>query len=285
MITIHHPGDMRDFADASRREGKRIGLVPTMGALHAGHLSLVKHARAKADVVVVSIFVNPAQFGPAEDFQKYPRPWDEDCRRLQAAGVDVLFAPQSPEMYPAEYMTYVAVEGITATLEGAIRPAHFRGVTTVVLKFFNIVNPHIAVFGQKDAQQAIVIKRMAADLNLALQLIVAPTIRESDGVAMSSRNIFLTPAERKEAPLIYRGLCGAADAFHLGERSAAGLRALMAETFAIASSMEAQYVAIVDTVTLAPVDHIAAKALIAVACRMRESGTRLIDNVVVGGEL
>jgi pantoate--beta-alanine ligase len=285
MITIRHPGEMADLAAEYRGRGRRIGLVPTMGALHAGHLSLVTMARNRADVVVASVFVNPTQFGPSEDLAKYPRPFDEDCRRLQEAGADVVFAPHPVDMYPDGYVTYVTVEGITATLEGALRPTHFRGVTTVVLKFFNIVSPHVAVFGQKDAQQAIVLKRMAADLNLPVRLFVAPTIRETDGLAMSSRNIYLTAAERAAAPVLYRGLCGAMDAFRNGERSAAKLQACIAETYRTVPIMEAQYVAVSDTRTLEPVDTITDKALIAVACRMRESSTRLIDNVVVGGEL
>jgi pantoate--beta-alanine ligase len=233
----------------------------------------------------MSVFVNPTQFGPNEDFARYPRPFEQDCRLAGEHGCSVLFAPPPEEMYPKDYMTYVNVEDITTKLEGGLRPGHFKGVTTVVLKFFNIVAPQVAFFGQKDAQQVVVIKRMVKDLNVPIELQIVPTVREADGLAMSSRNVYLSSRERSQAPLIYRGLRTALEAFGAGERSAEKLTDAITAIYRQADCLEVQYIAIVDTLTLEPLAEIRDKALIAVACRMSESKTRLIDNVVLGGSL
>jgi pantoate--beta-alanine ligase len=267
-----------------RREGKRIGFVPTMGALHEGHLSLLRRARELSDATVASIFVNPAQFGAAEDFQAYPRPLERDCRLLEDAGCDLLFAPSAGDMYPRGYSTYVNVEGVSDGLCGASRPGHFRGVATVVLKFFNIVDPDVAVFGRKDAQQVMVLKRMAQDLNLRVRIEVAPTVREPDGLAMSSRNAYLTPAERRAAPLIYAGLRDARAAFEKGERSAARLRGIAADVYARSPLLTVEYIEFVDPADARHVETVDGATLAAVACRTVESRTRLIDNVVLGGD-
>jgi pantoate--beta-alanine ligase len=268
-----------------RKEGKTVGLVPTMGALHEGHLSLVKRARKATDVTVMSIFVNPAQFGPEEDFDKYPRTLDEDCNKADAAGCDAVFAPSAGEMYPKPYYTYVIVNELSGRLCGVSRPDHFRGVSTVVMKLFNIVSPDRAFFGAKDAQQVIVLRRMADDLNVPVVIEVCPTIREADGLAMSSRNSFLTLAERNAAPVINKGLMAAAALYEKGERDAAVLTAAIEKPYLEESLIKKEYSEIVDTRTLQPQITIERAALIAIACRTRESGTRLIDNIVLGGSL
>jgi pantoate--beta-alanine ligase len=256
-----------------------------MGALHEGHLSLVRIAAAESDVRVVSIFVNPVQFGPREDLAKYPRPFERDCSLAEQAGCDLLFAPDKPDMYPRHYSTYVNVEEITEGLCGASRPGHFRGVATVVLKFFNIVSPTCAVFGQKDAQQALLIKRMVDDLNLAVKIIVAPTFRESDGLAMSSRNVYLSAEERSAAPLIYQGLQALRRRFDEGERNVDRLRQAALSLYDKARLFRLEYFEAVDTVTVKPVLEVGERALVALACRTTQSGTRLIDNVILGGPL
>jgi pantoate--beta-alanine ligase len=285
MIIVRTMHEMRKLSSTWRKEDKRIGFVPTMGALHNGHISLVRLTASQSDRTVMSIFVNPTQFGPAEDFDRYPRPFEQDCAAARAAGCDALFAPDKNEIYPENHRTSVSVDSITAKLEGALRPDHFRGVTTVVCKLLNIVAPHIAVFGQKDAQQVIVLKRMVRDLFMPVDLIVGPTLRESDGLAMSSRNVYLTPAERAEAPMIYQSLRQAATLFSHGERSTETLRSAVNEILCSAESFKPQYIAVVDTISLDDISTIASAALIAVACKMRGSGTRLIDNIVVGGGL
>jgi pantoate--beta-alanine ligase len=204
--TVTSIGEMINLAYTYRAGGRILALVPTMGALHRGHLSLLAIARDHADISVMSLFVNPTQFAPNEDYGNYPRPFDADCGKAESAGCDVLFAPSATEMYPSLHRTAVIVSGITERLCGASRPTHFSGVTTVVMKFFNIVNPHLAVFGAKDAQQVTVIKRMVADLNSPVRIVVGPIVREEDGLALSSRNIYLTPGERSAAPLIHRGI-------------------------------------------------------------------------------
>ena len=262
-----------------------MGFVPTMGALHRGHLSLLELAQKNSDLTVMSIFVNPAQFGPGEDLGRYPRNFDKDCALAQEAGCDIVFAPSVSEMYPQNYCTYVSVEQITDTLCGGARPGHFRGVCTVVLKFFNIVNPQLAVFGQKDAQQVVVIKRMMHDLNCSVQIEVGPVIREEDGLAMSSRNVFLTSSEREDVSAIYGGLKQAASLFQRGERNASVIREAIVKMYSEASYFESEYIELVDTVLLRPVDIINSTTLVAVACRTKESRTRLIDNIVLGGVL
>ena len=267
------------------RPGRAVGLRPTMGALHEGHLSLVQMSRKLCDATVMSIFVNPIQFGPAEDYQKYPRPFDSDCEKAEAAGCDAVFAPEQGDIYPPDYASYVEVERITGTLCGASRPGHFRGVATVVLKFFNIVIPQVAIFGQKDAQQVVVIKRMAADLNVPVKIAVAPIVREKSGLAMSSRNIYLTSEERLQSSLIYKGLLAASKLFDKGERVAENLKAVIGEVLAGAPLVSPEYIEIVNTLTLQPLDTIHSAALIAIAVRMKTSKTRLIDNIVLGGDL
>jgi pantoate--beta-alanine ligase len=256
-----------------------------MGALHEGHLALVAEARKRTDAVVMSIFVNPAQFGPAEDFARYPRRFEADCEKAAAAGCAAVFAPQPSAMYPDGYKTFVNVEEIGSTLCGRTRPMHFRGVATVVLKFLNIVRPDVAFFGQKDAQQAIILKRMAIDLNTGVAITVCPTVREADGLAMSSRNAYLTPAERAAAPLIFKGLSAAAAQYSCGVRNAAELTATAEKIIRSDACIVPEYLEIVDTISLRPLAELSTTALMAVACRTGESGTRLIDNIVLGGSL
>lgn len=285
MDIIQSPSEMQKWSQAAHRAGRTIGLVPTMGALHEGHLSLVAQARTHADAAVMSIFVNPMQFGPAEDFNRYPRPLEADCNKAAEAGCDALFVPQKSDMYPEGFSTQVTVEALSARLCGASRPAHFCGVATVVLKLFNIVAPDIACFGQKDAQQVIVLRRMVQDLNVPVTINVCPTVRERDGLAMSSRNAYLTPAERTAAPVIYKGLQAARALYDKGERNAADLSRAIEDLFRAAPCIRKEYIEIVDCANLQPLASVASAALIAAACRTAESNTRLIDNVVIGGSL
>jgi pantoate--beta-alanine ligase len=277
--------EMADYSRNIRERGMAVGLVPTMGALHDGHLSLLKIAARHCDHKVMSVFVNPAQFGPAEDLDRYPRQLERDCELAETAGCDTVFAPPHKEIYPDNYSTYVNVENITGVLCGESRPTHFRGVATVVLKLFNIVMPEIAVFGSKDAQQAVVIKRMAEDLNLAVRIIAAPTVREHDGLAMSSRNAYLSTEERAEAVLIHRALMFAKKLYDDGERDSKSIKEHIKSILSGGRLIGAEYVEAVDTVHLKSLDIIDRPALIAVACRTAETGTRLIDNVVLGGDL
>jgi len=277
--------EMQNICTDLRHAQKRIGCVPTMGALHEGHLSLLHIARQRCDISVMTLFVNPTQFGPKEDLLKYPRPFDKDCEVAEKHGCDILFAPDTNDMYPDNYMSYVVVENITHKLEGESRPGHFRGVTTIVLKLFNITIPHIAVFGQKDAQQAIVLKRMVTDLNLPVELIIAPTLREKDGLALSSRNTYLTKKERLKVPLLYQGLHKAEQEHNRGELFAKNLIKHIKETYKKTELFKAEYIAIVDVENLEPVETISGKTLIAVACRTKETNTRLIDNIILGGTL
>lgn len=285
MDVVTSVSEMRRLAQTLRTNGKRIALVPTMGALHRGHLSLVERAKELADTTVISIFVNPTQFGPNEDFTTYPRPFEDDCRRAEAAGGDVVFAPSAGEMYPPRHATTVTVSGITGQLCGRSRPTHFQGVTTVVMKLLNIVQPHCAVFGAKDAQLVRVIRRMVEDLHLPVDIIVGAIVRETDGLAMSSRNVYLTPEERTDAPLINSGLMAVERAYGAGERSSGVLIENLRQVYAQSSLIEPDYCEIVDLQSLEPVHHITDPVLFAVACRMRMSGTRLIDNTVLGGSL
>lgn len=279
MKIIKTCSEMMQHSASLKKNNKVIGLVPTMGALHDGHLSLIKIAREKCDYVVMSIFVNPTQFGPSEDFEKYPRQFEHDCQLAESVGCDCVFAPTSKEMYPENYNTYIDVENITENLCGASRPGHFRGVATVVLKLFNITMPNVAIFGAKDAQQLIVIKRMVSDLNLSVNIIAAPIVREEDGLALSSRNVYLTPAERPQAAYIYKGICAAKKMFDRGERDSEKLKSCVIEVLKSASLIDVEYVEIVDDVTVKPITTINNSALLAVACRTQESKTRLIDNL------
>ena len=258
----------------------RLGLVPTMGYLHEGHLSLARRAREECDSVVASIFVNPTQFGPTEDLSKYPRDLDRDLSLLEAAGVDLVWTPDNETMYPPDFSTWVEVEGLTRPLEGAARPGHFRGVTTVVAKLFNAVQPQAAYFGQKDAQQAAVVRKMTRDLNFPVEIVVCPTVREADGLAMSSRNSYLSPEERKSAVVLFRALTAAREAFERGERDAESLRKVMSATLASEPRARTQYVSCADYDTLEELGTVTGKALLSMAVFIGK--TRLIDNFVVG---
>lgn len=258
----------------------RLGLVPTMGYLHEGHLSLARRAREECDSVVASIFVNPTQFGPTEDLSKYPRDLDRDLSLLEAAGVDLVWTPDNETIYPPGFSTWVEVEGLTKPLEGAARPGHFRGVTTVVAKLFNVVQPQAAYFGQKDAQQAAVVRKMTRDLNFPVEIVVCPTVREADGLAMSSRNSYLSPEERKSAVVLFRALTAAREAFERGERDAESLRKVMSATLASEPRARTQYVSCADYDTLEELGTVTGKALLSMAVFIGK--TRLIDNFVVG---
>jgi pantoate--beta-alanine ligase len=261
----------------ARREGKRIGFVPTMGALHQGHLSLVHTARSQTNFVVVSVFVNPLQFGPNEDFEKYPRTFERDRDLLAAEGVALLFAPENDAMYPPDASTFVEVSGITATLEGERRPGHFRGVTTVVAKLFNVVTPDVAVFGQKDAQQAAVIRKMVRDLNMDVHISVAPIVRELDGLALSSRNRYLDPQQRKSATVLCRAITRMQTLADQGEHRADALIAAGKEVLAEEPSVRLDYLAIVDPDTFDSVNDVSHGALALIAAYVGK--TRLIDNM------
>lgn len=268
---------IRQHVAQARTEGKTVGLVPTMGALHVGHISLIEAAAERCDDIVVSIFVNPTQFGPGEDFDAYPRPLEADIEICRAYGVAAVFAPTATEMYPRQALTWVTVEKLTGPLCGRSRPGHFRGVTTVCAKLFNIVGPDVAFFGQKDAQQAIVIQRMVADLNMPLEIVVCPTVREPDGLAVSSRNQYLDPQQRKDAAIIYRALEKAWAIVAAGARNAEEIRAEMQATLSLAPALEVEYIAIVDAESLEALDPVAGRVLVAVAARL--GATRLIDNI------
>lgn len=266
---------------ASVAPGQTVGLVPTMGYLHAGHMSLVQAARAQCDIVAVSIFVNPTQFGPNEDFARYPRDMERDLGLLREAGVDWVFTPTPEVMYQTGYSTYVSVESVTEPLEGAARPGHFRGVATVVAKLFNMVQPHRAYFGQKDAQQVVVVRRMVEDLNFPLEVVIVPTMREPDGLAMSSRNVYLSPEERQAALVLYRALNAAKEAWDKGERRGSLLREPMRRTLAAEPLAQPDYVSVADPRTLQELDESrqATRALASLAVRIGK--TRLIDNFLL----
>jgi pantoate--beta-alanine ligase len=262
-----------------RRSGATIGLVPTMGAFHEGHLSLMRAARAQADVVVVSLFVNPAQFGPSEDLGGYPRDFERDRALAEAEGVDLLFAPDVDEVYPDGFDTTVDVGGITQPLEGEKRPGHFAGVTTVVTKLFNMVGPDIAWFGQKDAQQALVIRKLVRDLDMPVRIEVAPTVREHDGLAMSSRNAYLTGDERPRAAALSRALTAAADTVAAGRVDAADVLAA-ARAELDAARVEPEYLELLSADDLSPAERVNGNTLLAVAARVGKA--RLIDNTILG---
>ena len=257
-----------------------VGLVPTMGYLHEGHLSLVSRAKAENQHAIVTIFVNPTQFGPNEDLSKYPRDLERDLDLLRPLGVDVVWTPTAEVMYPPGYQTWVEVEALTSPLEGAMRPGHFRGVTTVVAKLFNATQPTKAYFGQKDAQQAAVIRRMVIDLNFPLEMVICPTTREADGLAMSSRNKYLNEAERKGATVLFRALRAAKALYEGGERNAEALRGKMKEVLASEPLAQMQYVSCADYDTLQELDAVTGKALLSMAVYFGK--TRLIDNFVLG---
>ena len=268
--------EMQSLAGSLRSEGKTIGFVPTMGFLHEGHLSLMRRAREENDIVVASIFVNPTQFGPAEDFDRYPRDAGGDRKKCESVGVDVLFLPEAPEMYPEGVSVFVTVEKLSDVLEGAIRPGHFRGVATVVAKLFNIVKPHRSYFGRKDYQQCAVIRAMVRGLNLAVEVIVLPTMRESDGLAMSSRNIYLDPEERRAASVLWRALQEAENLVRAGERSAGTIQQAMRRVLDQEQAVTVEYAEIADTETLAPLSSVRAGTVALLAVRLGR--IRLIDN-------
>jgi pantoate--beta-alanine ligase len=274
--------DIREMQAASRSarvQGSAIGFVPTMGALHEGHLSLVRRARSAADLVVVSIFVNPLQFGPTEDFSKYPRTLEADCARLEAEGVDIVFAPATEQMYPAGATTVVHVDELSDKLDGRSRPGHFRGVSTVVAKLFHIVQPDYAVFGQKDAAQVAVLRRMVRDLNMDLELIVAPIVREADGLALSSRNVYLTPEHRQRSLVLHRALLQVEALAASGERGAEKLRSAALAVLATEPAAKLDYFEIIHPDSLDPVADLSQGALVAVAASF--GSTRLIDNLLL----
>ena len=271
----------RAFSRARRHQGKRVGLVPTMGALHDGHLSLVRAAKSQCDVVAVSIFVNPTQFGPNEDFAKYPCSFERDCALLEKENVDAVFAPSVEEMYPPGTVTHVTVEGLSEKLCGKSRPGHFRGVTTVVAKLFHITEPDVAFFGQKDAAQVAIIRRMVHDLNFPVEIVACPIVRESNGLAMSSRNAYLDSQQRKSALVLYRSLARVREVFDRGERNTAKLITAGKETIAKDTGVRLDYFEVVDPETLDPLARINKPALVAVAAFV--GTTRLIDNVELRG--
>lgn len=254
-----------------------VGFVPTMGYLHDGHLALVKQARDENAAVIVSIYVNPTQFGPREDFRAYPRDLDHDLQLLQTKGTDIVFVPSDDEMYPPEFSSWVDVEKVTERLEGAARPGHFRGVATVVAKLFNIVRPTRAYFGQKDAQQVVVIKRMVADLNMGIEIVVVPTVRENDGLAMSSRNIYLSPRERQAATILFKALSLAVQLWRDGEKDAEKIRRQMTSLIEKEPLAKIDYVSVADAQTLGELDFLDRPAVASLAVRIGK--TRLIDNI------
>jgi len=282
MDTLTAVDELRGRTGAWRSAGERIAFVPTMGNLHAGHLQLVRHALEHAPHVVVSIFVNPTQFGPNEDLEAYPRDLERDLQLLEAESVDLVWTPTPEVMYPPRFQTWVTVEELTQPLEGRMRPGHFRGVTTVVAKLFNGVQPQKAYFGQKDAQQAVVIRRMVRDLHFPLQVVVCPIVREPDGLAMSSRNVYLSPQERQAAQVLYRALRAAEAAFRAGERDAGRLRALMAETIDAQPLARRQYVSCADPDTLQELNGEVRRALLSMAVYV--GTTRLIDNLLLAAD-
>ena len=264
---------------SDRSTPRSIGFVPTMGALHAGHRSLVQAARQRCDIVVVSIFVNPTQFGPNEDFSRYPRTLEQDCQMIEAESVDVVFTPTAEIMYPSGASTFVEVEGVSDRLDGASRPGHFRGVATVVAKLFHIVQPDFSFFGQKDAAQVAVLRKMVRDLDFPLEIVVCPTVREPDGLAMSSRNRYLSAEERRQALTLSRALHAAEAHAARGERRAAALLQTMRAALQEEPAIRVDYIAIVDPDTLLPIDDVDGGGLLAIAAYV--GNTRLIDNVLL----
>ena len=283
MTVVEQVSAMQEMALRLRRKGTRIGLVPTMGFLHAGHASLMKVARSRAEVVVVSLFVNPTQFGPAEDFQNYPRDLDRDRKLCGGENVDVLFCPAAGDMYPRGYSVHVEETELSAGLCGASRPGHFRGVATVVTKLFHIVQPDVAVFGQKDAQQCRVIQQLVRDLNFSVEIVVVPTVREADGLAMSTRNAYLSASERQDALCLVQSLRRASQLYREGVRDGARIRQAILDVVSRVPRAAVDYVEIVDADTLRPVSAVGNSTLIALAVKIGR--TRLIDNLRLGSNV
>jgi pantoate--beta-alanine ligase len=279
METIHTVSWMQQVAQEARRNDRIVGLVPTMGALHEGHFSLIRQAKQQCAPVVISIFVNPKQFGPTEDFQKYPRQLESDRAALEKLGVDYLFAPPGEEMYPDGFRTAVTVEGLSERLEGRTRPGHFRGVATVVLKLLEIVQPRFALFGRKDAQQARIIRQMVRDLNVDAEIVVCPIVREPDGLALSSRNAYLRPDERHAATALYRSLDAVRGEIAAGERDAARLLVSLRRVLDAEPKVAIDYAEIVDAETLEPVMSLRKNCYVLLAARV--GNTRLIDNAFI----
>jgi pantoate--beta-alanine ligase len=280
MKIVRTVSELRAWSRANRKEGKTIGLVPTMGALHAGHASLIRAARERCDAVAVSIFVNPTQFGPNEDFAKYPRTFDADCALAASLGADVVFAPAVNELYPEGAVTFVDVEGLSGRLDGASRPGHFRGVATVVSKLFIAAEADLAFFGQKDAAQVAVLRRMTRDLRLATEIVVCPIVREGDGLALSSRNIYLTAQQRHQALALSRAIGTVESLVGHGQRNVATLIEAAEAVFGAEPEIRVDYIACVDWATLEPVEAATPGTLFAVAAWVGE--TRLIDNTIIG---
>jgi pantoate--beta-alanine ligase len=280
MQIIRRIREMQEISENLREKKKKIGFVPTMGYLHEGHLSLVRKARALTDAVVVSIFVNPTQFGVGEDFERYPRDEEGDRVKLEKEGVDFLFIPETEEMYPEGYQTYIEVEKVSKGLCGDFRPGHFRGVATVVAKLFNIVKPHVAVFGEKDYQQLVLIRRMVEDLNFDIKIIAGPLIREQDGLAASSRNAYLSSLERQRALSLYQSLQKGKELYEAGERRASVILGKIKEKLESAEGVVLQYVEIRDAETLETIETIEGPVVIALAAWVGR--TRLIDNIILG---
>jgi pantoate--beta-alanine ligase len=279
MNVIKSVTEMQVFSDACRKQGKTIVFVPTMGYLHQGHAHLMQEGRKLGDVLIVSIFVNPTQFGPGEDFEKYPRDWDRDAQLCASANVDVIFAPTAEEMYPQGYQTLITVSQVSENLCGVSRPTHFQGVATVVAKLFNCTKPHVALFGEKDFQQLVVIKRMVKDLNMDTQIIGVPTVREQGGLAMSSRNTYLSTEERISALSLSQGLAQARELFQQGERSALVLIATVREIIEKEKCAAVDYIKVCDIETLQDIETIARPAVMALAVKIGKA--RLIDNIVL----
>jgi pantoate--beta-alanine ligase len=276
MLVVDAPGAMRAWSDQHRQDGRCVGLVPTMGALHDGHLSLIELARQRADDVVVSIFVNPLQFERGDDFDRYPRPIDDDVAACRAAGAAAVYAPTGAAMYPEGFQTHVEPGPLADVMEGAMRPGHFRGVTTVVAKLFGATRPHLAVFGEKDFQQLVIIRRMVADLDLGIEIVAGPTVRELDGLALSSRNRRLAPADRAAAVCIPKALAAASAVVSDGTRDVPGIAAAATAVVAAEPRARLEYVAVFDPATLVPLDVVDGPARIAIAVWFAD--IRLIDN-------
>lgn len=280
MQLIEKIEEMKNYRKRIKNKGKSIGFVPTLGYLHQGHISLIKRARENCDEVVVSIFVNPLQFGPKEDYQRYPRDLSRDAEICQKEGVDVIFAPSLKEMYPKGYSTFIDMQGnLTQVLEGKFRPGHFKGVTTVLIKLFNIVYPDLSFFGEKDYQQALIVKKMVKDLNLDTKIVLSPTVREKDGLALSSRNSYLTLKERKAAPVLYRSLVKAKQAIEKGEEDPERVICLMEDLISKEPLAKIDYIDLVDPLTLERISQIKGDVLAVLAVRIGK--VRLIDNMRV----
>ncbi|MCS6989964.1 MAG: pantoate--beta-alanine ligase [Chloroherpetonaceae bacterium] len=279
MKILNEPKELQRLAETIRLQEKRIGFVPTMGALHDGHLSLVKIAKQRADVVMVSVFVNPLQFGKNEDFERYPRPFERDVELARLAGADILFAPSAAALYGEGFQTFVEVREISKGFEGDVRPTHFRGVATVVLKLLNLAKPHVAVFGEKDAQQLALVRRMVADLNLDVEIVGAPIVREPDGLAMSSRNVYLSAEERREATILYRALQEAKRALESGERNPDALKRLVVATISSVPIATLDYAEIVCAEDFSPTPALQSGKTYFLILAARFGKTRLLDNL------